>query len=506
MLKKINFSSINNSNLINDYISGNNQVFNFFTHKDIESSLKQRQKFNVNRLALKKALLNYHKNFKVSPNCIKNINKLDNNNCVFITTGQQAGFMGGPLYTLYKIITCIKLSKQIEDKYKIPVIPLFWLASEDHDFDEINRATRVDYTGILKTTTFKWNGIGRPISDLEISQNIKDSFEEFTKAHHNFKHYKEALKYFSIPQSKSYCHWSNQIWLNLFSECGLVVIEPNIINKISSNFFNDVIKKTSAISQALHKRSDDLELHNYPVAFNPNQAGRLFTFDKHGMRIRLKNNTAKQYSTDAALRPILLDNIAPTIAHVLGPGELTYHAMLQPLYKLLKTPQPYLQLRESFSILNNAQLILLKSLNVTPEHIIINRYKYNDIFNACLNNDDIDKYQQLLDIYQSLKSTLNSFKDTKSLQNPIKKTKDSIYQNIQMFYKRLNNVRLNQNNICPQEILNCVISLWPNAPQERVLSPFSLIAQHSTYLIKYLLELPLPTTANHQIISLNNER
>lgn len=503
MLESIDLSTITDNSLLRDYLLRKPVASTLFSHDTIESALQARREGDYPRAELQQLLRDYHSSFVTSAATAANIERISNPDALFVTTGQQAGLMGGPLYTLYKIITTIKLAKKIEAEHGLPTIPLFWLASEDHDFDEINRASRINHYGDVSTTTFDWDEIGRPLRDLPFSERIQQAADLFMDAHHSLPHAATVRELFNYRGQSNYCHWCNQIWLNLFAAEGLLVVEPHILNGLGNDFFERAIANSPAITTALQQRALSLAANEQPVALDPAQAGQLFTFDNSGIRTRLDRDTVGEtYSTDAALRPIFLDALAPTVAHVLGPGELSYHAMLQPLYDIMGVVQPHLHLRESFTIINEREHSLIKQLNSSPAQLLRDKPSFVEICAAALNEDDREGCTELASAAHILGRKLDNFENATGLENPIDKTIHTVERSLSLFKKRLANIRLNQMGIEPRALRHCLNTLWPQAPQERLLSAYTLLAQYGPQLIETLLQLPLPPRANHHIITL----
>src|SRR5690625_1562886 len=131
----------NLNKLINDYRNNNNNIMQYFDYSpfhDYEKRVNDLQNRLFKREQLTDVLFTMNKSWDAPQTTFDNIEKLKNNNSVVVIGGQQAGLLTGPLYTINKIISIIQFAKQKEKELGIPVIPVFWIAGEDHDFDEIN--------------------------------------------------------------------------------------------------------------------------------------------------------------------------------------------------------------------------------------------------------------------------------------------------------------------------------------------------------------------------------
>lgn len=125
------------------YIQDYDSISSFFHYSPLrEESFKERldelNNRNYNRKDLARVIRKFHSKWEISEKVEENINKLEQPNSVVVIGGQQAGLLLGPLYTLHKVITILQLAKQKEEELSSPVIPLFWIAGEDHDYLEVN--------------------------------------------------------------------------------------------------------------------------------------------------------------------------------------------------------------------------------------------------------------------------------------------------------------------------------------------------------------------------------
>ena len=181
---KIPIEVVNNNPFYLDYISGH--LNRYFSHSkgDIEASFLDRKHSFSRRTDVVDAIVEYNTNIEGSLNSIKSAKDLAREDCFCVTTGQQAGFMGGPIYTLYKIITTIQLAESYEKRLGCRCVPVFWLASEDHDFEEINHAYYFGEKGISKKANFQWAEKGRSIFDLPISKDILEATTKFFRELH----------------------------------------------------------------------------------------------------------------------------------------------------------------------------------------------------------------------------------------------------------------------------------------------------------------------------------
>ena len=155
----IDFSQVPGmSQLFLDYVNNFEKVKNYYetnfrdenTYEEIFSKIS-----NENGPKLYDIIKNQYKNQKISEKTKSNIEVIKNENTIAVITGQQLGLMGGPLYTIYKIFTAVKLSEYLNEKFKnYNFIPIFWMAGDDHDFEEISNVKLLNNDNEIQTILY----------------------------------------------------------------------------------------------------------------------------------------------------------------------------------------------------------------------------------------------------------------------------------------------------------------------------------------------------------------
>ena len=318
------------------------------------------------------ALTEYNRNIGASSHVFAHIDALRKPGTACVITGQQAGFLGGPAYTVYKAHHAIRLAAHLERKLERRVVPVFWLASEDHDFTEINRVRWLEGAD-LKTLSFEWAGQGRPIESMGAEPEIVRTAEAVLA---KLPDRLAQLRSLFLPEpGDDYGRWHARILSQLFATQGLIVIEPRVLRPLTGGFMERSLAMAPQIADALRTACDRMAESGYVPSLDPEKAGRPFVFGEDGRRVRWTPDGPTPQpledpfccSPDAALRPILADSLMPTIASILGPGEIAYQALLLPLYRLFDVPQPVIVPRHGYTVLSEAEAALLERLSVSPE-------------------------------------------------------------------------------------------------------------------------------------------
>lgn len=391
------------SELFKDFISEFNKVKKYyeFVYHDWENFGLRRDIIHSEyklRREINKILLRQNKNFACDKETFSNISKLENDNTYAVVTGQQVGILTGPLYTIYKIITLLKFTSQLQKRNPdFNYVPIFWLESEDHDFEEMNKINVLDKDNHLTTIDYisekKIDQHG-PIGSYVLGKPIENFIDKLSNILTNSE-YKDTLieNIANIYTQDSTFETAFVRWVNfLFPNCGIIFISPNDkeIKLLLSNIFVKEITEHPKTSQLVIQKSAELE-ENYHAQLKPH-ALNLFMFYKGGRYlIEPRENdfclkgTRKRFSKEellqiaiyspellspnVVLRPICQDTLLPTLAYIAGQSEIAYFAQLKNVYKNFELTLPIIYPRSSVTILEEKIIKILEKYEL-PVHAI----------------------------------------------------------------------------------------------------------------------------------------
>ncbi|MFK5957779.1 MAG: bacillithiol biosynthesis cysteine-adding enzyme BshC [Lutibacter sp.] len=384
------------SKIICDYLDKKTELSQFYENfPDLEGFKKQlllRSKFEINKRKFLVEVLNKQYNStNVSELTLKNIQSLAKTTSYTITTGHQLNIFTGPLYFLYKIITAINLTKVLKKEFpSYNFVPVYWMATEDHDFEEINYFN-------FKKHKITWNkqssgAVGR----LE-TKDIDQAFDEFSAlvgTTKNATFLKELFK-------NAYLNHSNltdatRYLVNvLFRDYGLVIIDgddtqlkqqfvPIIEDELLNNTsFNKVSKTNKLLSK------------DYNIQVNPREINLFYLKDNLRERIIFKNNQyiinntiisfseeeilnelsnfPNRFSPNVIMRPLFQEMVLPNLGYIGGGGELAYWFQLKHYFEAENTPFPILLLRNSVLLASEKQVLKSTKLNISLQELFINQ-------------------------------------------------------------------------------------------------------------------------------------
>ena len=322
------------------------------------------------------------------------IGELAEPRAVVVVTGQQTGLFGGPLFTLYKALTTVELATRLRRELGRPVIPVFWMASEDHDVAEADHVQLLDRTGGL--TTVRHNSWPSPLGYIPANLRLGPAILETLKQIWDLlpqtefvPSLREALGQAFAPErtlSDAFAHWM----VHLLGASGLVLADgaDPALKRLAARILRQETEEAPRSSQGVLMASESLRALGYPVQIEARPDGVncfLLREGRHalareGERVRLRDSgqtiaaadlqrlaleEPERLSPNVILRPIVQDAIFPTIAYVAGPGELAYFAQLRPVYQAFGVQMPLIVPRATLTLVEPRVAQLLERFHLS---------------------------------------------------------------------------------------------------------------------------------------------
>jgi bacillithiol biosynthesis cysteine-adding enzyme BshC len=380
------------SPLFEDYIQQDEKVKQFYKYhigkKDFENYIQEQQFDYLNRPVLLDSLLKQSKLVSnTNSKTIDHINLLSSVNTFTVTTGHQLCLFTGPLYFIYKIISTINLSKTLNEKFPNKnFVPVYWMASEDHDFEEINHANvfgkKVVWNSEEKGSVgnFKTESLKDVIAELKTilgeNENSINLIQLFEEAYLNNKNLADATRY---------------LVNELFGAYGLITLDGNdkalkqlFIEEFKTDIFNNTAFEivTDTINQLKENYSAQVSPRSINVFYTePNLRERIekqndryivlntdISFNKEELE-NIINTTPEKLSPNVVLRPLYQQKILPNVAYVGGPGELAYWLEYKTLFENYKINFPILMPRNFAMLIDKGTQNKIKKLNLYTDSI-----------------------------------------------------------------------------------------------------------------------------------------
>jgi bacillithiol biosynthesis cysteine-adding enzyme BshC len=347
------------------------------------------------RSTLIRVLTEQNKQHHCGIRTLANIDLLGNENTVAVVTGQQVGICSGPLYTIYKTVTAIKLAEQLSTQFPdYNFVPVFWVEKEDHDFEEINKLNVLNPAGEVQTIEYLFGGKPFERNPGPVGSIVIDSFIDnfFDRLQTQLQESEFKLPLFTALRGyyrsgatlgAAFVGLMNQV----FEDSGLVFLDPGNVElkKILKPVFQKEIAGLSKTSQMVVDTSAGLEEHYHAQIkaksinlFMLHKGGRYLIeprendyslkgtrqfFSKEELN-SIVENSPELISPNVVLRPICQDAILPTIAYVGGPSEVAYFAQLKPVYEFFDVQMPVVYPRASVTIMEEKVKNILEKFQV----------------------------------------------------------------------------------------------------------------------------------------------
>ncbi len=375
------------SSLFLDYVTNYEKIQQYYTwnyreEKDWKQCLDLVCKRPLNRSAIAQILSTQNRNFHCGVRTLANIDALMNDNTVAIVTGQQVGLFTGPLYSIYKTLTALKLVEKLKVRFPdYQFVPVFWLEGEDHDYEEVSSIQIINSVNELTTLEYQIPGKSQgknlgAVGTIEFDESVESLFTSLDGALVQTEFKPKVLDLFKTAYQKgmtfnrAFVHLMN----DLLDDSGLIFLDPNDpeAKKLVAPVFRKDLEETPKICQLVIDQSADLEKHYHaqvkakPVnLFLFHEGGRyLLEPSENGYTLKgTRKHLPKEYiqdvlansphllSPNVVLRPICQDTLLPTAVYVAGPSEIAYFAQLKPLYQEFGIPEPIIYPRASMTIL-----------------------------------------------------------------------------------------------------------------------------------------------------------
>ncbi len=447
-----------------------------------------------------------------------------------VVTGQQLGLFGGPLYTVYKAVTAVQLARQLAEETGRPVVPVFWLAGEDHDFDEVRSTVVLSGNDPLRIA-LPPDEARTPVGRRVLGDGITDALDaleaalrptEFTPA------LVEAVRAAYHPGATMRDAFAG-LMRALFAGSGLVFISSDDarLKRLAVPVFRHEIEHHDETFQRLKAASDDVgeafhtQVTPLPVnLFLLEDEGR-FTLDPDGDDFVLRGldrryskaellvlleTAPERFSPNVVLRPILEDRLLPTAAYVAGPGEASYYAQLKGVYGAFGVPMPVVYPRASVTLVESKVQKVLDRYDLTVADLDGDLEPLHRRLVLGLSEHDVEG--AFGEATRGLHEAMNALKPVAAnvdatLAKSAEATRAALQKELSAFKDRVVRAEKRNHDAVRDQLDKAQAGLYPAGKlQERTLSALYFLNKYGLDLVpRWLDGLGLDTTA-HQVIEL----
>jgi bacillithiol biosynthesis cysteine-adding enzyme BshC len=452
---------------------------------------------------------------------------------VAVVTGQQAGLFGGPLYTLLKALTAIQLARRTERDLHIPVVPVFWVDAEDHDWEEVRSCTVLDADFQPRTVTLvDLEGAGElPVASLQLDARVEETIAELAAAVQQTEFTTQVLADIRAawkPGTGMACAFAR--WIEtLLGPHGLVVFEsadrdakPLVADVFARELSSPGRTATLAAEagEALAARGHAPQVVPHPdsVALFRLNGGRT-PIKKQGDHLVIGEATHSsrelaeeaatnpgRFSPNVLLRPIVQDTLFPTICYVAGPSELAYLGQLRGVYQEFGVPMPLFVPRSSATLLDSGATRFLEKYTVpffdlrTPDESALNKLLEAQL-PASVEESLRDAATQTQQAMARVVEALPSLDPT--LAGAAKTTLGKMEHELRSLHSKVIHAAKKRDETLRRQFVRAQAQAFPHGhPQERTLGVIYFLNKYGPGLVDLLLdELPIDP-GQHWLITL----
>ena len=465
--------------------------------------------------------------FGASGNTLQNIERL-RCGALAVVTGQQVGLFGGPVFSIYKALTAVKLAQEAA-KLGIDCVPVFWLATEDHDLAEVNRVRIPGPAGLQTLSSETRSQPDAPVGTITFGQEISEPVAR-------------AQELLSDPQmaeivaetyqpGETFATGFAKLCARLFADLGVVLLDGSDpqLDSVAAPLYIGALEQASKLTGALRKRDAQLQAAGYHQQVHITDSSTLLFAMRDRARITIHAGGAGEFlvgeekvaaselvelaassphlfSPNVLLRPVMQDYLLPTLAYVGGSAEVAYFAQCGAVYENLLGRVTPIVPRFSATLIDAKTQDLLERYQLRPLEIFEGPERLRETMAARKLPPNLQNSfeQATAAVEGSMKLVRDSLAQLdKTLVESAEHAASKMVYQITNLRARAARAELRQSEVLGRHAEALTTALYPDKTlQEREYGGLYFLARHGQPLMNQLLETIHPDCLNHQVIEL----
>lgn len=454
---------------------------------------------------------------------------------VAVVTGQQLGLFAGPLYSIYKALSAVRYAEQIESETGRPTVAVFWLAGEDHDFEEVQTATFTSGPDVRRVRYVPETTVG-PVGRMTLEADaLATTLRQLDATLPEGPHRNEVLELVrtcyrpGVSMRDAFARLLRRLAPGLI----LMSVDDPRLKALAAPVFEREVSDWAGTHEALRDVSGQLEAAGFHAQVTPMPVN-LFAFTEDGQRLpidpepvtaqtgsdgfRLRGGEAlscdalarwahdepDRLSPNVVLRPLVQDTLLPTVAYVAGPGEASYFAQLKPVYERFGIAMPIIWPRLSLTVVEPGVAKVLDRYQLALPDLRADLHALWRRFALEASDTDLEV------AFAEARTTLDAL--TAALHHPVTSTNSTLESALDAAEAKMRNaidrletktVRVEKRNHgdIRARLERAHAALWPGGTlQERALSPLQLAARHGLNVFVDLVGAIEPDPSVHHIV------
>lgn len=531
------------SRLFLDYLRDPLQLRRFypsavrFHHELAERAPQVLAAYSTDRQQLCDALEAMNSSWGAGEQTLSNIATLRETDCVAVVSGQQAGLFTGPLYTVYKALSAVKLAGCLTQR-GTKAVPVFWIATEDHDFAEVATAEFIGCDCRLASVQVQtaMHRENEPVGSVRLDASIKETIERLIEVlpTTEFIPEIESLLRETWVEGLGYGEAFARMMTRLTGRYGLILLDPldTKLKELAAPLYAAAARHAPEIATALVARSKELEEAGYhaqvatsenafPLFFHTEDGARHAVARTSSGRYKVKDSREEftteelaakalsepeRFSPNVTLRAVVQDYLLPTVAYYGGAAEIAYFAQTAEVYRILNRPATPILPRASLTIVERRTWRTLERYGL----------KLNDLFEGLdavlarvveehlgsetaqtFNRTEESINRELNELQEQLKSV------DPTLADALETGRRKINHQLEGLRTRFHRAQMSRDRAAHRQLERAFAALYPNKTlQERHININSLLARHGSYITNWIYDAINLGSPDHQIVYL----
>ena len=493
--------------------------------------------YKTDRGAVCDALERLNRSWGASEKTLGNVQLLREADCIAVVSGQQVGLFTGPLYTLYKALSAVKLAECMAQR-GIKVVPVFWMATEDHDFPEVAKAEFINRDCALSSVSAppELHPEGLPVGRVALDESLHTTIQSLLSSlpQTEFSDDLEKLLRDAYQPGRNYGDAFARVMSQLTGQQGLILLDPLDLQlkQLAAPLYAEAARRAHEIAVAIVNRSRELEAAGYHAQVAPSENSfPLFWHDDNGARHALARTDSGKYqakdggeehsaeelaawtlreperfSPNVTLRAVVQDFLLPTVAYYGGSSEIAYFAQTAEVYRILNRPVTPILPRASLTMVERHTWRSLERYGISlidffagGDHVVarvVEEYlgkETSEAFDHTTRtfNDELDDLQEQLRRVDP------------TLAEALEKGRRKINYQIDGLRTRFQRAQMGRDEAVHRQIERAFDLLYPGKTlQERRINIASMLARHGRYVIDWIYGAIDLGSNEHEIVYL----
>ncbi|HEX5410956.1 MAG TPA: bacillithiol biosynthesis cysteine-adding enzyme BshC [Terriglobia bacterium] len=529
------------SKLLVDYLERRENVARFYNGSPFSAETydhlgPQLHNLQIDRKSLVEVLLKQNRAFGAGEETLQNIQRLSHPDTLAVVTGQQVGLLSGPAFTLYKALTAVRLSQSLNAR-GFKTVTVFWLASEDHDLEEVAQtyALNDDYEAVHLHDSGERPAPQSPVGRVKLTADISgvlDRLKSLLQPAADGDQLLDDLRMAYRPGNT----WSQafaQFLTRLFGRWGVILLDPmdEAVHALAAPIYRKALRQADEFRSLLQKRADDLVRSGYHAQVHIAEDSTLLFAERKGNRLPVHSSGAGKhelligdgqtasfkdleneindrpinFSANVLLRPVVQDSLLPTIAYVAGPSELAYLGQSQVLYSAIGRPMPAVFPRCGFTLLDHRAERWMEKYQITVADVWLGQdHLTQRIASTAFSEGWSERFNQtekdLAELLSRLRKDIDILDPT--LLDTLNHTEEKIQYQVEKLKAKLTRSVLSRSDVLARHEQALLHAIMPEKElQERLVSGAYFLGRAGYGLLDRLLEQISADSSGHHIMS-----